>query len=155
MPDAPWPAAICRAPGCIAPGEHEGMCGPHFWLATARERKRGPADRVAAEISPQYARLIEAYLLAADLLARLPERRWLLLAHELDVAAPVLRRVRTIMSIAAGLPGSGLGLDTGGQWRVMITDRLAACRALEQAAMSTHYWRQAISHLLSAETAIR
>jgi hypothetical protein len=94
-------------------------------------------------------------VLAADLLARLPERRWVLLNRELDVSAPVLRRVRTIVSIAAGLPDSGLGLQTDGQYRVMVADRGAAVRALEQAAMNTHYWRQALAHLHAVDSALR
>lgn len=157
-PEPPGPVQPCRADGCDAPGAHDGLCGPHFWRETAYERQRvelpAAAPPIPAAIPPQYARLAEAYVLAADLLARLPEWRWVLLNRELDVSAPVLRRVRTIVSIAAGQPDSGLGLETDGQYRVMVTDRGAAARALEQAALNTHYWRKAMAYLRAAESAL-
>lgn len=148
----------CSMPGCQRPGEHEGMCGRHFWRATAYERDQHSAQTTViarCELPPRYERLAEAYLLAADALARLPAHRWVLLWRAMNVTPQVLRRVRTIITIAAGLPGAGIAVDADTQYRVMVTDRDAALLALEHAALSTHYWRQAVSALLAAETALR
>jgi hypothetical protein len=132
----PAPAGPCSMPGCQRPGEHDGLCGRHFWRATSRET---PWMRDMA------GRLADAYLAAVELVQGVPLNRWVLLSRVLDQPETARRRVRTILSLASGRPG--LQVETGHPYRLRVTDRQAAIDSLEETALATHYWRQAVAEL--------
>jgi hypothetical protein len=144
----PAPAGPCSMPGCQRPGEHEGLCGRHFWQATSRQQVRPP--KAAGEIQTPWmrhttGRLADAYLAAVELVQTAPLNRWVLLSRMLDQPAPLRRRVRAILSLAAGK--HGLQVETGHRWRLRVTDRQAAVDSLEEAARATQFWRQAVAEL--------
>jgi len=144
----PAPAGPCSMPGCQRPGEHEGLCGRHFWRATSREQVT--ARQAVGEIQTPWmrhtaGRLADAYLAAVELVERVPLNRWVLLSRVLDQPETVRKRVRTILSLASGRPG--LQVEAGHQYRLRVTDRQAAIDSLEETALATHYWRQAVAEL--------
>jgi len=144
----PAPAGPCSMPGCQRPGEHEGLCGRHFWRATSHEQVT--ARQAVGEIQTPWmrhtaGRLADAYLAAVELVQGVPLNRWVLLSRVLDQPEPVRRRVRTILSLASCR--HGLQVETGRQYRLRVTDRQAAVDSLEETALATHYWRQAVAEL--------
>jgi hypothetical protein len=144
----PAPAGPCSMPGCQRTGEHDGLCGKHFWAATSHEQVT--ARQAVGEIQTPWmrhtaGRLADAYLAAVELVERVPLNRWVLLSRVLDEPEQVRRRVRTLLSLAACRPG--LQVETGRQYRLRVTDRQAAVVSLEETALATHYWRQAVAEL--------
>jgi len=144
----PAPAGPCSMPGCQRPGEHDGLCGRHFWRATSHEQVT--ARQAVGEIQTPWmrhtaGRLADAYLAAVELVQQVPLNRWVLLSRVLDQPETVRRRVRTILSLASGR--HGLQVETGHQYRLRVTDRQAAIDSLEETALATHYWRQAVAEL--------
>jgi len=132
----PAPAGPCSMPGCQRPGEHEGLCGRHFWQATSRETPwmRHTAGQLAA-----------AYLAAIELVQRVPLDRWVLLSRMLDQPETIRRRVRTILALASGQPG--LQVETGHRCRLRVNERQAALDSLEETALATPFWREAVAEL--------
>jgi hypothetical protein len=135
-------------PGCQRPGAHDGLCGPHFWRATSL--KQVPVRPAVGQVQTPWMRrtagqLADAYLAAVELVQRVPLNRWVLLSRVLDQPAPLRRRVRTVLSLAAGQPG--LQVETGHRWLLRVTDRQAAVNSLEETALATQFWRQAVAEL--------
>jgi len=145
--EPPAPAGRCSVPGCQRAGEHEGMCGRHFWRSTQMSTQIQAARSLdGARWSPaqrsRLAQLAEAYVLAAGVIERAPLCRWAQLTDLLREPESVRRRVRTILSIASGRPG--LQVDTAERYRIRVSDRQDAADSLAQAVLETHYWRQAV-----------
>jgi hypothetical protein len=141
----PAPAGPCSMPGCQRPGEHEGLCGRHFWRATSRTARQAVGEIQMPWMRHTAGRLADAYLAAVELVQQVPLNRWVLLSRVLDEPEQVRRRVRTLLSLAACRPG--LQVETGHQYRLRVTDRQAAIDSLEETALATHYWRQAVAEL--------